>query len=55
MAAETQMQNNEGWKLSRMNQIIITPSANKKDKTQQNSKCRLCGDRDEKIDHIINQ
>ena len=23
------------------------------DKTQQNSKCRLCGDRDETIDHII--
>ncbi len=23
------------------------------DKTQQNSKCRLCGDRDETINHII--
>ena len=23
------------------------------DKTQQNSKCRLCGDEDEKINHII--
>ena len=23
------------------------------DKTQQNSRCRLCGDRDERIDHII--
>ena len=27
----------------------------KVDKTQQNSKCRLCGDRDETIDHIINE
>ena len=25
------------------------------DKTQQNSKCRLCGDRDETINHIINE
>ena len=25
------------------------------DKTQQNSKCRLCGDRDEKINHIISE
>ena len=25
------------------------------DKTQQNSKCRLCGDRDETINHLINQ
>ena len=25
------------------------------DKTQQNSKCRLCGDRDETIDHIISE
>ena len=25
------------------------------DKTQQNSKCRLCGDRDQTIDHIINE
>ena len=25
----------------------------KKDKTQQNSKCRLCGDRDETTNHII--
>ena len=23
------------------------------DKTQQNSKCRVCGDRDEKISHMI--
>ena len=25
------------------------------DKTQQNSKCRLCGDRDETFNHIINE
>ena len=25
------------------------------DKTQQNSKCRLCGDREETINHIINE
>ena len=25
------------------------------DKTQQNSKCRLCGDRDENINHMINE
>ena len=25
------------------------------DKTQQNSKCRLCGDRDETINHIITE
>ena len=25
------------------------------DKMQQNSKCRLCGDRDETIDHIIRE
>ena len=25
------------------------------DKTQQNSKCRLCGDREESINHIINE
>ena len=25
------------------------------DKTQQNSTCRLCGDRDETINHIINE
>ena len=25
------------------------------DKTQQNSKCRLCGDRDETINHIVNE
>ena len=27
----------------------------RKDKTQQNSKCRLCGDRDETIYHIISE
>ena len=25
------------------------------DKTQQNSKCRLCGDKDETINHIISE
>ena len=25
------------------------------DKTQQNNKCRLCGERDETINHIINE
>ena len=25
------------------------------DKTKQNSKCRLCGDRDETINHMINE
>ena len=27
----------------------------RKDKTQQNSKCRLCGDKDETINHIISE
>ena len=27
----------------------------RKDKAQQNSKCRLCGDRDEAINHIISE
>ena len=27
----------------------------RRDKTQQNSKCRLCGDRDETINHIISE
>ena len=27
----------------------------RRDKTQQNSKCRLCGDRDERINHIISE
>ena len=27
----------------------------RKDKTQQNSKCKLCGDRDETINHIISE
>ena len=27
----------------------------RRDKTQRNSKCRLCGDRDERINHIISE
>ena len=27
----------------------------KRDKTPKNSRCRLCGDRDETINHIINE
>ena len=30
-------------------------SSARRDKTQQNSKCRLCGDRDETIDYIISE
>ena len=40
-------------------QIVALDNANhikaRIDKTQQNSKCRLCGDRDETINHIINE
>ena len=35
--------------------IIIIINKARIDKTQQNSKCRLCGDRDETINHIISK
>ena len=35
--------------------IIIMIIKARIDKTQQNSKCRLCGDRDETINHIISE
>ena len=37
------------------NNAIKSMSKQKIDKTQQNSKCRLCGDRDETINHIISE
>ncbi len=38
------------------NNVIRTNQIKAKiDKTQQNSKCRLCGDRDETINHIISE
>ena len=36
-----------------MSKIIIKIITERIDKTQQNSKCSLCGDRDETINHII--
>ena len=37
------------------NAIITNHIKARIDKTQQNSKCRLCGDRDETINHIISE
>ena len=37
------------------NAIRINQIKARIDKTQQNSKCRLCGDRDETINHIISE
>ena len=37
------------------NAIMINYIKTKIDKTQQNSKCRSCGDREEMINHIINE
>ena len=37
------------------NAIKTNPAKARIDKTQQNSKCRLCGDRDETITHIISE
>ena len=37
------------------NAIITNHIQARIDKTQQNSKCRLCGDRDETINHIISE
>ena len=37
------------------NAIRINHIKTRIDKTQQNSKCRLCGDRDETISHIISE
>ena len=37
------------------NAIMINYVKAKIDKTQQNSKCRLCGDRDEMINHKITE
>ena len=37
------------------NAIRTNPVKARIDKTQQNSKCRLCGDRDETINHIISE
>ena len=39
-----------------INNVIRTNEIKvRKDKTQQNSKCGLCGDRDETINHIISE
>ena len=40
---------------SQNNAIRINYIKAEKDKTQQNCKCRLCGDRDETINFIINE
>ena len=37
------------------NAIRINYVKTKSDKTQQNSKCRLCGDRDETINHMVSE
>ena len=37
------------------NAIRTNYNKTRKDKMQQNSKCRLCGDRDETINHIISE
>ena len=37
------------------NAIRTNPIKARIDKTQQNSKCRLCGDRDDTINHIISE
>ena len=42
--------------MAAQNNAIITNNINARiDKTQQNSKCRLCGDREETITHIISE
>ena len=42
--------------MAAQNSAIRTNHINTRiDKTQQNSKCRLCGDRDETINHIISE
>ena len=38
-----------------MNAIRTNHIQARRDKTQQNSICRLCGDRDDTINHIINE
>ena len=44
----------KGWRNQKPNEESRQFKA-RIDKTQQNSKCRLCGDRDETINHIINE
>ena len=46
----------ESLLIAAQNNAIRTNHINARiDKTQQNSKCRLCGDRDEMINHIISE
>ena len=46
----------ESLRIAAQNNAIRTNHINVRiDKTQQNSKCRLCGDRDETINHIISE
>ena len=46
----------ESFLMAAQNSAIRTNHIKAKiDKTQQNSKCRLCGDRDETINHIISE
>ena len=42
-------------KATQINAIRRNYEKAKIDKTRQNSSCRLCGDRDEKINHIISE
>ena len=50
------MRENESLLEATQNEAIRTNSAKEKiDKTQQNSKCMLCGDRDERINHMISE
>ena len=47
---------NESFIITAQNNAIRTSYAETKiDKTENNSKCRLCGDKDETINHIINE
>ena len=46
----------ESLRMAAQNSAIITNHIKARiDKTPQNSKCRLCGDRDETINHIISE
>ena len=50
------MRETESLLIAAQNNVIRTNHIKTRiDKTQQNSKCRLCGDRDETINHIIRE
>ena len=50
------MRETESLQIAAQNNAIRTNHIKARiDKTQQNSKCRLCGDRDETINHIISE